>query len=413
MARISSRTSSNSVSLGSRPFIDVPATFGTRIGAASFRLITLILITPIRRPASDASARAPAVPAARRELEVPPALGVLIANAAAPATGPRGHPRARVARPVAAPERAEPVQVCHAGRRVRDDGVRLFPLASSTAATSKLPLSPVSTNASPFGPRLARANGDASPRVASSRPNRADPSFASVSSAVRRRSCSRSPRRVTPRTTRGAGRVAPRASDDTSPSRAPRRTPPPRRRARNASHGGARRRARRGSAPGPRRGCRRGRLCGLCGLCVHIVHIVHTRRARARTPRGRRPGRRRAASRNHRVRPSPASGKNRDGGFCVKAALSSSPRPSIALLPARSLTAARSVRPDTTCIRSTPRFAARPAPRSSASKNFGNASPDATASTSPSSGPASASPRAAYISRRRAPRGTSASTEAP
>ena len=108
---------------------------------------------------------------------------------------------------------------------------------------------------------------------------------------------------------------------------------------------------------------------------------------------------------------SPSAGKSRDGDGAIFLP-PPYPRPSPIAASTRSLTAARSVRPDTTCIRSTPRSAPRPRPRSSASKNFGNASPAATASTS-SSGPTSASPRAAYISRRSAPRGTSASTEAP
>ena len=80
-------------------------------------------------------------------------------NAAAPATGPRGHPRARRAAGRGAGARAEPVQVCHAGVACATM-VCLFP--ASHGGDARLPLSPVSTNASPFGPPAAKP--DAPPR---------------------------------------------------------------------------------------------------------------------------------------------------------------------------------------------------------------------------------------------------------
>ena len=78
----------------------------------------------------------------------------------------------------------------------------------------------------------------------------------------------------------------------------------------------------------------------------------------------------------------------------------------------RSLTAASSVRPATTCIRSTPRVAVTFAARSSASKYLGNARPDSTSATSSCVPPWMTCASAAYSSSRSRHRGTRASMDA-
>ena len=89
-----------------------------------------------------------------------------------------------------------------------------------------------------------------------------------------------------------------------------------------------------------------------------------------------------------------------------------SPRPAVISASTRSLTAASSVRPATTCIRSTPRVAVTFAARSSASKYLGNAAPDSTSATSSCVPPWMTCASAACSSSRSRHRGTRASMDA-